>query len=77
MPWDTYSRVSSGVATTPTTVDSALMVTDRATSPPDRNTITVDPVPLATLPTSTMPVASSGDMPRARAIPQAASGMIR
>ena len=25
MPWDTYSRVSSGVATTPTTVDSALM----------------------------------------------------
>ena len=32
----TYSRVSSGVATTPTSVDSEEMVTDSATSPRDR-----------------------------------------
>ena len=59
----------------PTSVDMAAMVMDSATSPFARNTISVEPVPLATLPTRIMPVVSSGPMCSARAISQAASGI--
>ena len=52
--------VSSGVATTPTRVETEEMVTDSATSPLARKIITLEAVPLATLPTSTIPAESSG-----------------
>ncbi|MNV63594.1 hypothetical protein D3C71_1561970 [compost metagenome] len=61
----------------PTRVESALMVTDSATSPLERKIITLDEVPLATLPTSTIPAVSSGGICKALAISQAASGMMR
>ena len=53
------------------------MLTDSATSPPDRNTITVEAVPLATLPTRIMPAATCGGIASRCAIAHAASGMMR
>ncbi len=60
----------------PANVDSAPMVTGSATSARATYTITVEAVPLATLPVSIMPAARSGGIDKARAIARVASGMM-
>src|SRR5690606_39256097 len=69
------SSTSSGVSSGASSVDTVVIATDSAVSPRERYTMTFEAVPPGAAPTSTMPVASSGDRSSARARPYPASGI--
>ena len=59
------------------TVETLVMVTDRATSPFDMKVITLEEVPPGQVPTRTTPVVSAGSRLKAMDRPKARNGMIK